>query len=211
MACAPALTGKPATSASAASAAHSHFYPLVRGGQGISERQSRWPGSFPSSSPLKNFKGCTVFVCVPCSATRQGCHTPGASFSHHWACAVPREAWAPGLAHPVFPSTHRLFSTPARGRLGPREQDSASAGLTPSRGPLRSAPGPWFLDSWARRVTQSDRGGERTEHTRVRQSLWDLPGALLMTPGGSWNFSELQGPRLPSESNKRSPPGAAVR
>lgn len=130
--------------------------------------------------------------------------------SHAWGsllpslslCSSPRDlgtqpgaSHTPRLAHLVFPSTHLLFYTPARGRLGPREQDSASAGLTPSRGPLRSAPGPWFLDSWARRVTPSDRGGERTEHTRVRQSLWDLPGALLMTPGRSWNFSELPGPR----------------
>lgn len=114
------------------------------------------------------------------------------------------------LALLSFPSTHLLFSTPARGQPGPQSPDSASTRLTSSRllitgsaGPLASCPlraeerrtvtGPWQKEPRQDPVCVYT-GGTRT-HTGHTAFL-DLPLALFMTPGKFQNFSELQSPHF---------------
>lgn len=89
------------------------------------ERQSSRPGSFSSSWPLKNFKGCSVSACFLFGSSYHGGYTCESLprlrvfFSPPLRlCSFSKDTWGPGLAHLVFPSTHMLFSMPTRGHLG---------------------------------------------------------------------------------------------
>lgn len=80
--------------------------------RGYAGDKAAGPGSFPSSAPLKNFKGCTVFVCVPCSVllaravTRLGPSSPvteSVQFPERHLGTQPGAGHTPGLAHLVSP------------------------------------------------------------------------------------------------------------
>lgn len=124
----------------------------------------------------------------------------------------------PRLAHPRFPSTHLLFSTPAKGRRGPQRPGSASAHPIPTlilppctseglRGPwlLASRVEEWHSATGARqRGPNQDLGCVYTGRTRTHSGYTDsleVPLALFMTPDGFQNFSELQAPHLQNDGN----------
>ena len=191
--------GSQPASASPASAAHSHFHSLLRGGQGISERQSHWPGEFLFMLVFEEFQRLhRLSVCLMLCTPHQGCHTHGTFFSPLLSlCGFLRHTWAPRLGPATCPAWLTWSSRPhtcscpcqpgATWGRGSRTQPQlvSHPHACPSEGPQ----GPWFPAKGA------PSGGCvylcRKDRTQSGQTdLWSchLFCWWLVTSGRCWTF-----------------------